>query len=129
MQAETVTSPALPQFSAERRYPRFFLSTPLTTRKSRSPRSRVRRGITLDISAGGLSAVLCGPPPVGERVSVRLNLADTALEARAIVRHSNPSRTGFEFVNLSRSSQRVIENCIRRSLLDPWPKTTEFQVV
>ena len=130
MQTETSPSPLLDQqYSAERRHPRFLLSTPLTARKFRSPRSRVTRGITLEISAGGLSAVLCGPPPVGERVSVRLQLPDASLEARAVVRHSNAARTGFEFLKLSRTSQRRIETCIQRSLLQPWPKSTDFQVI
>jgi hypothetical protein len=83
---------------------------------------------------GGISAMLCGPPPVGQRVALRLELPDAAFEAHAIVRHSNPARTGFEFVKLSRASQRRIEHCIQRSLLnpwpkDPWPKAAEFQFV
>lgn len=128
MHAASTAAIATQSHTAERRYPRFFLSAPVTTRRSRSSRSSVIRGITLDISVGGLSAMLCGPPPVGQRVSVRLNLPDTPLEARAIVRHSTPARTGFEFVKLSRQSQRRIENCIQRSLLDPWPKAADLQL-
>lgn len=123
MQAVTgVTSPAVRQYTAARRYPRFFLSAPVTTRRFRTRRSRLTRGITLDISMGGLSAMLCGPPPVGQRVALRVELPDAAIEAQAVVRHSNPARTGFEFVKLSRESQHRIEHCIQRSLLNPWPK-------
>jgi PilZ domain len=117
------------QRSSERRYPRFFLSAPIAARRAVSSGSHVTRGITLEISVGGLSAVLCGPPPVGERVSVRLNLMNSAFEAPAIVRHSSPSRTGFEFLDLPRSSRRRIETCIQRSLLCPWPKKNGIQVV
>jgi c-di-GMP-binding flagellar brake protein YcgR len=117
------------QQNAERRHPRFFLSAPVIARRPLNSGSHVTRGITLDISLGGVSAVLCGPPPVGERVSVRMKLMNSAFEAPAIVRHSSPARTGFEFVSLSPESQRRIEKCIRRSLLAPWPKDAEVQVV
>ena len=135
MQAATgVTSPAVRQYAAERRYPRFLLSAPVSTRRYRGPRSRITRGITLDISMGGLSAMLCGPPPVGQRVALRLELPETSLQANAVVRYSNAARTGFEFVKLSRESQRRIEHCIQRSLLnpwpnDPWPTAAELQFV
>lgn len=128
MQAATgVTSLAARQYIAERRHPRFFLSAPVTTRRLRAPRSRVTRGITLEISLGGVSAVLCGPPPVGERVSLRLKLRGSDLETRAIVRHSNAARTGFEFLNLTPKLQRQIETCIQRSLLEPWPPGLDVQ--
>jgi hypothetical protein len=130
MQAATgVTSPAARQYSAERRYPRFLLSAPVSTRRFRGSRSRITKGITLDISMGGVSAMLCGPPPVGQLVALRVDLPETSLQANAVVRHSNPSRTGFEFVKLSRESQNRIEHCIQRSLLSSWPKAAEFHFI
>jgi c-di-GMP-binding flagellar brake protein YcgR len=126
MQLETFgTTTPDQQHRAERRHPRFFLSAPVTARKTLNAGSQVARGITVDISLGGLSAVLCGPPPVGERVSVRLKLMNTAFETPAIVRHSSPARTGLEFLSLSAESRRRIERCIRRSLLYPLPKEAE----
>jgi c-di-GMP-binding flagellar brake protein YcgR len=130
MQLETLeTTTSTRHHGPERRYPRFFLSEPLVARRALNSGSHVARGITLEISLGGLSAVLCGPPPVGERVSVQLNLMNSAFEAPAIVRHSSPARTGFEFLDLSPRSRRRLENCIQRSLLCPWPKESSVQVV
>lgn len=114
--------------SSERRHPRFFLSAPMVARQSLSAGSHVTRGITVDISLGGLSAVLCGPPRIGERVSVRMKLMNSTLEAPAVVRHSSSARTGFEFLSLPPESRRTIEKCIRRSLLHPLPKEAEIRV-
>lgn len=130
MQIET-QSPAASsrRYSSERRHARFFLSSPVSVRRAFRFGSRLTHGITLEISLGGVSAVLCGPPPVGERVSLRLKLQDTAIEAPAVVRHSSSSRTGFEFLNLPLYAQRRLENCIHRSMLCPWPKPSEVQLV
>jgi PilZ domain len=129
MQLESCESAILKeQQSAERRHPRFFLSAPMIARRPLSSGSHVTRGITVDISLGGMSAVLCGPPSVGERVSVRMKLMNSTFEAPAIVRHSSSARTGFEFLSLPPDSQRRIERCIRRSLLYPLPKEAQVQV-
>jgi hypothetical protein len=109
------------QFSAERRHPRHFLSAPVTTWRVLNSRAQVTRGLILDISISGLAAVLCGPPQTGERVSVRLNLLDTTFEAPAVVRHSSPARTGFEFLEPSPELLRSIETCIQASRLCPSP--------
>lgn len=130
MQLESCETPtSKSQQSTERRHPRFFLSAPMVARRPLSAGSHVTRGITVDISLGGLSAVLCGPPRVGERVSLRMKLMNSTFEAPAIVRHSSSARTGFEFLSLPSDSQRRIERCIRRSLLHPLPKEADIQVV
>ncbi|HZR64231.1 MAG TPA: PilZ domain-containing protein [Terriglobales bacterium] len=122
MHTQTRATTAVQQYESERRHPRFLLSSPVSVRQPFRSGSRLTRGITLEISLGGLSAVLCGPPPVGERVSLRLKLQNSAIEAPAIVRHSSSSRTGFEFLNLPPQAQHRIESCIQRSLLHSWPK-------
>ena len=109
------------QDSAERRYPRHFFSTPVATWGLLNSGLQVARGLTLEISLGGLSAILCGPPKRGERVSVRLNLLDVAFETAAIVRHSSPARTGFEFLDPSPEFLSSITNCIQASRLCPCP--------
>src|SRR5581483_7067418 len=130
MRTETQASAtASQQCIGERRHPRFLLSSPVSVRCAFRLGSRLTHGITLEISRGGLSAVLCGPPPVGERVSLRLKLQNTAVEALAIVRHSCSSRTGFEFLNLPPHAQDRIEHCIQRSLLQPWPKQPKVPVM
>ena len=60
------------QHQPERRHQRHFLSSPVSTWGLLNSGPQVTRGLTLEISLGGLSAVLCGPPKRGERVSVRL---------------------------------------------------------
>ncbi|HZQ20332.1 MAG TPA: PilZ domain-containing protein [Terriglobales bacterium] len=124
---ETTTSKS--RENTERRHPRFFLSAPMVARRALSAGSHVTRGITVDISLGGLSAVLCGPPRIGERVSLRMKLMNSAFEAPAVVRHSSSARTGFEFLSLPPESRCTIEKCIRRSLLYPLPNEAEIQVV
>jgi hypothetical protein len=84
VQVETrSTAEIAEQDSTKRQYPRHFLSAPVTTWRLLNSRAQVTRGLILDISIGGLAAVLCGPPQTGERVSVRLNLLDTTFEAPA----------------------------------------------
>jgi hypothetical protein len=106
----------------ERRYQRHFLSAPVSTWGLLNSGPQVTRGLTLEIGLGGLSAVLCGPPKRGERVSVRLNLLNIAFETPAIVRHSSPARTGFEFLEPSPEFLSSIENCIQASRLCPCPQ-------
>lgn len=103
------------QNSAKRRHPRHFLSAPVSTWRLLDSGPRVTHGLTLEVSVGGLSAVLCGPPQVGDRVSVRLNLPNFAFETLAVVRHSSAARTGFEFVAPSPALVHGIETCIQDS--------------
>ena len=61
----------------------------------------ITRGVTLDISMGGMSALVCGAPRVGETVVIGLSLPDANIEMLASVRHSSDARSGFEFYPLS----------------------------
>ena len=117
------------QHRPERRFQRHFLSAPVSTWGLLNSGPQVTRGLTLDISLGGLSAVLCGPPKRGERVSVRLNLLNVAFETPAIVRHSSPAHTGFEFLEPSPEFLSSIENCIQASRLCPCPQPYNTEVV
>src|SRR3954466_4666099 len=123
------TAVAAVQYSDKRRYPRHFLSAPVSSRQLLNSGPQVSRGLTLEIGIGGLAAVLCGPPQVGERVSVRLNLVNINFEALAIVRHSSPARTGFEFLEPSPELLNSIENCIQASHLCPCPQPYRTEIV
>jgi hypothetical protein len=130
MHVETRSSAASArQYGAERRYPRHFLSAPVTTWGLAKPGLPVTRGLTLEISVGGFSAVLCGPPKPGERVSVRLNLLNVAFETSAIVRHSSPARTGFQFLDASPEFLSSVTNYIQASRLCPCPQPYNTEVV
>jgi hypothetical protein len=123
------TPMAAGKYSDERRYPRHFLSAPVSTWHLLNSGPHMSRGLTLEIGLGGLAAVLCGPPQVGERVSVRLNLVNIDFEALAIVRYSSPARTGFEFLEPSPALLRCIEGCIQGSRLCPCPEPYSAQFV
>lgn len=116
------------QYGVERRHPRHLLSAPVTTWGLLNAGPQVTRGLTLEISLGGLSAVLCGPPKRGERVSLRLNLLNIAFETSAIVRHSSSARTGFEFLDPSPEFLCSIENCIQAGWM-PLPQPYKTGVV
>jgi len=75
----------------------------------------VTRGMCLDISMRGMSALVCGAPRVGETVviSLSLSLPNVLLEMLATVRHSSDARSGFEFYPLSPIAQEGIQNWIQ----------------
>jgi len=90
------------QYSIPRRHPRYLLSVPVTVHRFTPWRPVVVHGLSLDISEGGASAVLCGAPAVGEAVLVSLQLPNAPLQSLAIVRHSSATRSGFEFFTPAR---------------------------
>jgi c-di-GMP-binding flagellar brake protein YcgR len=76
-------------------------SIPITLQHLVSGGVRFTRGISLDISEGGLGALVQSGLRVGETVSLELELRNYDLKAVAIVRHSSTSRSGFEFLGLT----------------------------
>ena len=83
------------------RHARMLLSIPITLHHLVPGGVRFTRGISLDISEGGLGALVQGGLRVGETVSVEFDLAARYLKAVAIVRHSSSMRSGFEFLGLT----------------------------
>lgn len=83
------------------RHARILLSVPLMLHHLVPGGIRVTRGISLDISEGGLGALVRGGLQVGETVSLELKLPNYGLRAVAIVRYSSGSRSGFEFLGLT----------------------------
>ena len=74
-----------------------------------SPGTEVARGLTLDVSKAGASAVLCGPPEVGEMVKVKLRFLDVSVATLATVRYVSPGRAGFEFLRRNRNWSRKLK--------------------
>jgi c-di-GMP-binding flagellar brake protein YcgR len=73
----------------------------------------VTRGVSLDISVRGMSALICGAPRVGETVMIALPLPDAPpVETLATVRHSTDASSGFEFFPMSSITQTRIQNWI-----------------
>jgi hypothetical protein len=69
----------------------------------------VTRGVSLDISLRGMSALVCGAPRAGETVVITLSLRDAPIVMPATVRHSSDAKSGFEFYPLSSIAQQGIQ--------------------
>ena len=70
------------------------------------------RGITLDISEGGLGALVQGNLRVGETVELDLHLPERTLNAVAIVRHTSSVRPGFEFLGMTPEERvQIVSSC------------------
>lgn len=76
---------------------------------------RTYRGITLDISEGGMSALVEAGRMVGETVEIDLELPRALICTVAIVRHASSTRSGFEFVGLTAKEREMISSAARRA--------------
>ena len=94
-------APTTPDHGIERRHRRALFSVPVTFHHLAAGGVRTSHGISLDISEGGLGALVQGRLEVGETVALDLPLAERLLSAIAIVRHSSDLSSGFEFVGLT----------------------------
>lgn len=92
--------------SSKRRHPRTLYSVPLTLRHLMAGEMQISPGVTLDLSEGGLGAMVQGSLRVGETVEIDLRLPGRNLRAVAIVRHVSTDRSGFEFLGLT-SDERL----------------------
>jgi PilZ domain len=88
-------------YNVRRREPRYVHSVPVTFQRFLRFGPVVTRGMSLDISMRGMSALVCGAPRVGETVLITLPLRDAPVEMLATVHHSSDARSGFEFYPLS----------------------------
>ena len=70
------------------------------------------RGISLDLSEGGVGALVQMDLMLGEAVEIDLQLPTSSLCAVAIVRYYTPTRSGFEFVGLSPQERSRISAAI-----------------
>jgi c-di-GMP-binding flagellar brake protein YcgR len=111
MQLDThVKATAATAVRLARKHRRTLHSVPVTLRHLIAGGVRKARGITLDISEGGLAVLMQGELSVGDTVEIDLSLAGCTLSLVAIVRHSSSMRTGFEFVDLTPEQQVQIAN-------------------
>jgi len=86
---------------APRRYSRAMFTVPITLRHLMAGGVRATPGVSLDISEGGLGAIVQSALQVGETVEVELPLPGGKLSAVAIVRHASSVCCGFEFLGLT----------------------------
>jgi hypothetical protein len=97
------------------RYPRALFSVPVTLRYLMMGGIRSTRGISLDISEGGLGAIVQGDLQVGELVEIDVHIPDRPLSAVAIVRHTSRVRSGLEFLGLTAEERLQISDVIGNS--------------
>ena len=95
-----------------RRYPRALFSVPLTVHHLAAGGVRTSHGISLDISEGGLGALVQGSLQVGETIAVDLALVEQKISAVAIVRHTSNISSGFEFVGLTLEERLQITSVV-----------------
>jgi len=100
------------EYNVRRREPRYVSSVPIALQRFLRFGPFLTRGVSLDISARGMSALVCGAPRVGETVVIALSLPDTPVEMLATVRHSSDAKSGFEFYPLSSVAKEGIHDWI-----------------
>ncbi len=95
-----------------RRIPRYPVAIPVDVTVLRSGLPSSIPGRSLDIGEGGVAAVLAAELQTGEWVAVELQLPNIgyALQTKAVVRHHNQLRCGFEFLGLSRDQRYMIRH-------------------
>ena len=113
-------------YNVRRKEPRYVSSIPVGLHRFLRSAPLVTRGVTLNISLRGVSALVCGAPRVGETVVIMLSLRDAPIEMLATVRHSSDAKCGFEFYPLSSIAQQAIQDWIQElkkheETLSPYP--------
>lgn len=93
-----------------RRIPRYSVAIPVDITVLRLGAPASIPGRSLDLGEGGVAAVLAAELQLGEWVAVEFQLpnAAQALQTKAVVRHHNQLRCGFEFLGLSGDQRSMI---------------------
>jgi hypothetical protein len=99
-------------YQFKRREGRYVSSVPVSVQRFLRFGPFVTRGVTLDISKRGMSALVCGAPRAGETVVIALSPRDAIVELLATVRHSSDAQTGFEFYPQSGFAEQGIQDWI-----------------
>ena len=104
--------PASGLSGVRRRIPRYPVAIPVDITVLRAGAPANIPGRSLDIGEGGVAAVLAAELQPGEWVAVELQLpnAGHALHTKAVVRHHNQLRCGFEFLGLSGDQRSMIRS-------------------
>jgi hypothetical protein len=100
-------------YNLRRGEPRYVSSVPVALQRFLRFGPFLTRGVSLDVSVRGMSALVCGAPRVGETVVISLPLLHNPVEMLATVRHSTDAKSGFEFYPLSPMAQQGIQAWIR----------------
>ncbi len=109
------TSQTLKNERPLQRHPRILFSIPITLQYLGSGGVRSGHGISLDISEGGMGALVDRVLQVGDMVGLDLELPERQLSTIAIVRYSSSSRSGFEFVGLTVEERARLAGIVARA--------------
>jgi PilZ domain-containing protein len=90
------------------RYRRTLFTAPITLHHLRTGGIQTARGVSLDISEGGLGAIVQSDLFIGETVEISFRLRETVFNTVAIVRHTSNVQSGFEFLGLTAEERRDI---------------------
>ncbi len=109
------------EYNVRRREPRYVSSIPVALQRFLRFGPFLTRGVSLDISLRGMSALVCGAPRVGETVVIELPLRESPVEMLATVRHSCDAKSGFEFYPLSPIAEVGIQHWVHELEQDEEP--------
>ena len=98
-----------------RRYVRSLFTIPITLRHLMQGGVRTSRGISLDLSEGGMGALVKTALKVGDMVEIDIQLSEHSFTVIGIVRHSSSLRSGFEFMGLTPEERGQIAAIISSS--------------
>jgi c-di-GMP-binding flagellar brake protein YcgR len=108
MQVDTLPAPLAPhKYSIARKHPRAIFSVPITLHHLMAGGVAALHGISVDISEGGMGALVKGDLHEGETVEIDIQWPGHTLSLVAIVRHTSKIQAGFEFLGL-RPEERVL---------------------
>lgn len=104
-----------------RAFPRLPAKVPLDVIALRSGVPQSLPGRCVDVSEGGLGAMVAGELSVGQAVAVELRLPHVGLpvRAKAVVRYHGGMRCGFEFVGLPTDQREMIRYWAFRLSTEP----------
>jgi PilZ domain len=104
---------AIDEQIAQRQHKRYRISAPITLYRDSSDYGLGLPGISLEISAGGISAVFTDQLAVGDKVGLVVEVPGRGLKQRleisALVRNRIQFRYGFEFYNLCDADRDIIK--------------------
>lgn len=95
-----------------RRHPRVLFSVPILLRHLMAGGVRTTRGVSLDLSEGGMGALVEGALQVGDAVMIELKLPGGKLGVAAIVRHTSSVQSGFEFLGLTPEDRLLLTQAV-----------------
>ncbi len=109
MEAEKQPEGSLVRGVADARsQPRFKLAVDISVH---SKTSGALKGYTVDISQGGVSAILRLEVPLGEVVELDFTLSSGAVRIYAVVRQRNAFRYGFQFIEVNETGEMIRTTC------------------